>query len=313
MQIGLRVRGLGRGALRLARPVGRAGRRLRPPWPRFLVRARRRRLEHEELVQREAAKSAFLRLAAHELRGPLALTRGYLDMIRAEDLGPIPPAAGEALAQIEAKLADMDELVAEMTELARVQHGRARLQMEELDLFEVAQEAAERVRPLLGARHHLVVERPEPAMRAAGDRLRLRTVLVNLLGNAIKYSPQGGEIRCRVVRSDGILHVSVSDPGIGLDPRQLGLLFEPFSRLPGAGAVQAPGLGLGLHVAAEIARAHGGSLEVAPGVGGGSVFTLSLPALAEVVDRGRPAASSRSRASAMPAFRPARRAGATLP
>ncbi|HXM55053.1 MAG TPA: HAMP domain-containing sensor histidine kinase [Candidatus Dormibacteraeota bacterium] len=286
----------------MGRRLGRLTGVVRRIRPHPLASARRRRRERDELTQREAAKSAFLRLAAHELRTPIAVTRGYVEMLREGDLGPMADAAVDALAQVEARLGEMDELVMEMTELARVQQGPAGLRIEELDLYEVVEEAGARVRPLLGARHHLLIERPAAPMRAAGDRLRIRTVLVNLLGNAIKYSPDGGVIRARIERGDGWLHVRVSDQGVGLDPAELDRLFQPFSRLSAARAVEAPGLGLGLYVACEIARVHGGRVEGGPGPRGrGSVFTFSLPSLpgdpepAAVPDQRRPVPAVRAR------------------
>jgi signal transduction histidine kinase len=99
--------------------------------------------------------------------------------------------------------------------------------------------------------------------------------LTNLIGNAIKYSPRGGEVRVSVRNSGGSVRVSVSDHGVGIDAAQLDRLFQPFSRLRTQSA--APGLGLGLYVAREIARAHQGELSATSNTDGGSTFVLTLP------------------------------------
>jgi signal transduction histidine kinase len=110
-----------------------------------------------------------------------------------------------------------------------------------------------------------------------GERFRLRTMLANLLNNAVKYSPEGGEVRCTLSRRGRGVVVTVADRGIGMDAGEMRSLFQPFARLAEGARVAPNGLGLGLHLSRSIAEAHGGRLTATPNPGGGSVFTVWLP------------------------------------
>jgi signal transduction histidine kinase len=110
-----------------------------------------------------------------------------------------------------------------------------------------------------------------------GDRLRLVTVLVNLLANAVKYSPAGGEVRCTVRSGEGLAVITVSDQGIGIDAEDVPRLFTRFSRVVRGVDSEIPGTGLGLYIARQLARKHGGDIIAASRRGVGSSFTVSLP------------------------------------
>ena len=109
------------------------------------------------------------------------------------------------------------------------------------------------------------------------DRGRIGTVIANLLDNAIKYSPAGGEILCTVGASEGRAYMTVRDPGVGIAPEHLELLFARFTRLPTERNITLPGTGLGLYLCRDIARRHGGDIEVESQLEAGSTFTLRLP------------------------------------
>jgi signal transduction histidine kinase len=235
---------------------------------------RRLRRDYLRLLELEASKSAFLYLAAHELRTPVALVRGYLEMIGGQTLGPVSPEAKEALSRADAKLAEMNELVSQMVEMARLQEGH-QLRLELVDVRDVVREAIDRTEPLARSDHNLVADDPGRPVRVMADRFRIRTILTNLIGNAIKYSPQGGEIRVSIKNSGGSVDVSVSDQGIGIKPAELDQLFQPFARKRPQRV--GPGLGLGLYVAREIARAHKGDLSVSSNADQGSTFVVTLP------------------------------------
>jgi two-component system, OmpR family, phosphate regulon sensor histidine kinase PhoR len=252
------------GTLRQRLPGGRAGR------DRQLLEA-----ECGRLQEVDAARTAYLRLAAHEIRRPLALVRGYLDMAAAERARAASPLARESLARAVERLQDLDEIAGQMAEMARLRQGRAHLHRRIVDVWTVVEDAVRRSAPLAGPAHRLVVRRPARPARVLADEARLRTALVNLLENAIKYSPGGGEVSVSTSLEDGLASISVSDQGVGIDPARREDLFRPFSRSAGQGV---PGLGLGLHVAMEVARAHGGTLRVLPNQAAGTTFVLSLPA-----------------------------------
>jgi signal transduction histidine kinase len=233
---------------------------------------------YRRLVDREAAKSGFLLLAAHELRAPIALVRGYSEIISSGAFGVLSADGRRALDAMEIKLAEMEQLGQDMAEMARLQDADTALKREELTAGELVAEAVERVRPLAGPAHHIEVDERGTPLRLTGDRRRLLTLLANLIGNAVKYSPEGGAI---VITSRGHrrqVTISVRDEGVGIPREQIGRLFRPFSRLLQEGARGIPGTGVGLYLCREIARAHAGDLAAESHGKRGSTFVLTLPA-----------------------------------
>ncbi|MBO0685981.1 MAG: HAMP domain-containing histidine kinase [Candidatus Dormibacteraeota bacterium] len=264
----------------LARPAG-ALRRAVGPLMRMVGRGRaggdRPLLEAEcgRLQEVDAARSAFLRLAAHEIRRPLALIRGYLEMAAAGGTPEADALARQSLERATERMGDLEEIAGQMTEMARLREGPAQLQERVLDLRGVVDDAVRRSAPLAGPAHRLAVRNSPWPARVLADEVRLRTVLVNLLENAIKYSPGGGEVSISTSLENGLASVSVSDQGVGIDPNRRHELFQPFTR---AGDRGVSGVGLGLHVAMEVVRAHGGTLRVLPNRVAGTTFVMTLPA-----------------------------------
>jgi signal transduction histidine kinase len=240
-----------------------------------VIGSRRLRNERQRALDLASARGGFLRLVSHEIRTPLAVARGYVDIVRSGTLGTVNDEVRNALGSVEEKLCDIEELVGHMIETARLEAGSGQLRLERLDLRTVLDEALSRTAELRGPRHPVTVDVPNRPLLVECDHFRLRTVLCNMLTNAVKYSPDGGPIRCTVRRARRRAEVSVADRGIGIAPEQVEQVFRPFTRLPGAAS--ATGLGLGLHIAREVARAHGGDLDAHPNAGGGSVFVLSMP------------------------------------
>jgi signal transduction histidine kinase len=221
----------------------------------------------------------LLRLASHELRGPITVIRGYLSMLEQGALGPLSPAARRAVRTVLAKADEANVIVDQLLETARIEEGRLSLRLEPSDLRELAGLAADRVRPLLSERHLLEVDLAGAPVVAEVDRERLRTVLGNLLDNAIKYSPGGGLIRV-VVRDEvesAQVVVEVSDQGIGIAPEEMPRLFTRFGRLVNPENSHIPGTGLGLHLSRELVRRQGGELTATSGPGRGTSFRLVLP------------------------------------
>jgi len=244
---------------------------------RRIVTARRLRATLRRTADDASAKSLILRLASHEIRTPLALARGYVDIIRSETLGPVNLEIAETLGSVDQKLQQIEELVTQMVETARLDADGSGLQLAQLDMRDVVAEAVARLTEQLGPEHELRVTVPTLPALVRGERFRLRMLLTNLLSNAVKYSPQGGEVRCTLREHRRRVEVTVADRGIGIPPAEQSRLFQPFTRLP-EGLQAAPlGLGLGLHLSRAIAEAHRGTLTAAANPGGGSLFTLSLP------------------------------------
>jgi len=236
--------------------------------------AARLRTHADRMAELERTKTQFLNLASHELRGPLTVVRGYNSML--ED-GAIPHDQIPAVARIlETKLAQMDLLIEQMLETARLEQSDLAYAHETFDLGGVAQEQVDVFRAV-GRGNPFVVRAAGDPLPVVGDRHRVGAIVANLLDNALKYSPQGEEIVCAFGRSGALAFVSVCDQGPGIAAEHLPLLFKRFGRLPTDQNVTVPGTGLGLFLCKEIAERHGGDIDVRTAPGEGSEFTLKLP------------------------------------
>ena len=235
--------------------------------------AARLRAEADQMAELERMKTEFLNLASHELRGPLAVVRGYNWMLRD---GVVRSDEMPAIAKIvEVKLVQIHMLVEQMLEAARLEADRVVLNRSVFDLADVVSEQANAFASL--TEHAINIVRPDQRVLVSADQARITTVVANLIDNAIKYSPDAGEVQVRVGENDGWAFVAVRDFGIGIAPDDLPLLFQRFSRLPTEQNVTVPGTGLGLFLCQQIAQRHGGVIVVESTAGEGSEFTLRLP------------------------------------
>ncbi|HKW08264.1 MAG TPA: PAS domain-containing sensor histidine kinase [Candidatus Dormibacteraeota bacterium] len=232
------------------------------------------RARAEQMAELERMKTEFLNLASHELRGPLAVVRGYNWMLRDGVVGgdEVP----EIARIVEPKLAQIHMLVEQMLEAARLEADRLELDRTTFDLVDVASEQARAFASMSDGRSVDVVK-PNGAVRVSADRGRIATVVGNLMDNALKYSPADRNIEVTVGEDDGYAFVAVRDFGVGIAAEHLPLLFQRFSRLPTEQNVTVPGTGLGLFLCQQIAARHGGSIGVESAPGEGSEFTLRLP------------------------------------
>jgi signal transduction histidine kinase len=232
----------------------------------------------ERMAALESNKTQFLNLASHELRGPLTVIRGYVSMMSTGMLGQLNERGRKAADVMSAKVLEMNELIEEMIEAARLEEGGVTLRAVETDLRDIARDAAEIVAPLLESKHNLVMDLPERKVRVNVDPDRTKTIVANLLSNAIKYSPDGGTITCQVRSRAGTARVAVSDHGIGISREGMATLFTRFGRVITPQTEHLKGTGLGLFLGRQLARLQGGDITVASVEGEGSTFTLQLPA-----------------------------------
>jgi signal transduction histidine kinase len=229
----------------------------------------------ERVLALEEVKSRFLKLASHELRGPLALVKGYMSMVSegvltAEELQRVMP-------MIEGRLEQMSGMLNEMLETARLEDDRLELKPELFDMRQAVAAVTEALRPLAGESHPVRVLVPEHAVPVLADRARVETIVTNLIDNAIKYSPRGGHIDCTVEVRDGEALVAVTDQGIGIAGEDMKVLFTRFGRITSDATVSIPGTGLGLYLSRELARMQKGDLTARSEAGHGSTFVLQLP------------------------------------
>src|SRR3954467_11825257 len=216
--------------------------------------------------------------ASHELKTPLMVLRAGVE--RALIHPGTPPEMLQSLDETLAQINQMTEMVENLLTLARADEGRAPLAVEESDLREVVADVAETAGMLgEGAGGSAVHAVPGSPVRLAIDRHRIREMLLNMVTNAIKYTPQGGTIACNLEQDDGAVTVTVRDSGIGIAPGDLPHIFDRFWRADQARSRtgERPGTGLGLSITKWIAEAHGGSITVQSRPGRGSAFTVRLP------------------------------------
>lgn len=243
---------------------------------RHQLEADRLRQKAEHLAELEKAKSEFLRLASHELRGPAATLTGYLSLIEDESLGPIPQKLRPVVPVLQAKARQISLLANEMVEAARLEDRRPQLERNRVDLSDLVRRAVKMAGTTASAKHKLRFDdKVGHRIWVMGDMMRLEIVINNLVDNAIKYSPSGGDVITALSTDGELALVMVSDKGIGIAAEDMSRLFVRFSRL--GQLAEVPGTGLGLYLARELARLHGGDIKVVSTPGQGSEFTLSLP------------------------------------
>ena len=198
-------------------------------------------------------------------------------MIEEGTFGEVTGNVRKVLPIVRSRLAQMSAMVDQMLETARLEEDRLQLVPRDVDLRELVRTAVAAVEPLAGPAHRLVVEECAEAVPVRVDAGRVATILANILDNAVKYSPSGGEVRCTVGAGAATARVVVSDQGLGIAERDLARLFSRFGRIVTSDNSHISGTGLGLYLARTLARLHGGDITVRSSVGAGSEFTLTLP------------------------------------
>ena len=252
------------------------------PFAAAALRSADRQREQEEVVRRlrevAHAKSEFLNLASHELRGPLTVLMGYLSLLEDGAFGAVPEAFASSMPLINARLAEMETLINAMLDTARLDGDQLRLDVTAVDLREVVDDAVRRCEIFVQAGQRVGLRCPDRPVPVRADRERMITVVANIVNNAIKYSVDGTDVTCALQVEGETATVAISDAGIGVAPEDLGTLFTRFGRVRSDPRVRGvPGTGLGLYLARELTRAHGGDVLVRSQPGVGSTFTVLLP------------------------------------
>jgi CheY-like chemotaxis protein/two-component sensor histidine kinase len=232
-----------------------------------------RRQIREALREEDRRKDEFLATLAHELRNPLAPLKTGLELLRLP--GADPEIGGRARAMMERQLDHLVRLVDDLLEVSRIARGKIVLQPASIDLCEVVRAAVELSGPATATPRRLTLSLPDAPLLANGDRVRLVQALGNLLGNAVKFTREHGQIWLSAVRDGDRARISVRDDGEGIPRERLDGIFELFSQVhPARGG----GLGIGLTLARALVALHGGCVEGrSAGPGQGSEFIVSLP------------------------------------
>jgi len=235
---------------------------------RFNEMAASLRRQHERQM-------AFLAGVAHDLRNPLSALTMSTAIVSPDK--PLPPEARirSTMALVRRQVERLERMVGDFLDTARIEAGQLELKIEPCDACQLARNVVELFQATSGA-HTIHYEGQDEPMVLHLDPARIEQILNNLVSNAIKYSPAGGEVLVRVERQAEHVIISVSDRGLGISPEEQPRLFEPFRRA-GSPASGIPGMGLGLFVCRRIAEAHGGRIELESEPGNGSTFRVLLP------------------------------------
>lgn len=238
-------------------------------------------LEREALLQRvevaSTSKSNFIGAMSHEFRTPLNAILGYADILRAEAAGPMTADQRGKLERISANVRHLERMVTEILTAARSDIVGIKVEPKPVDLVAIVREAAASIESLAVEKGlTLTVDVPDEKISAVTDPSKLHQILINLLGNAIRYTDRGHvSLRARV-DGDAVI-LEVGDTGIGIAPEHRERIFERFWQVDQGRTRLRGGTGLGLMVSRDLARALGGDIEVASEIGGGSTFTVRLP------------------------------------
>jgi histidine kinase len=227
------------------------------------------------LEQTDRRRLELIGTVAHELRTPLSSIRGVMEGLVD---GVLPPEPATFLG-VQHEVARLQRLVHDLEELSRADADQIPLNCRATDVVELVSPAVERLRPQFEDKGvTLTVDAPAGLPIAWADPGRITQVLLNLLGNALQYTPAGGQVSLRAWREDNSLQIAVQDTGIGIEPQHLAHIFERFFRVDKSRSRAGGGSGIGLTISRRLIEAHGGRLWAAsPGVGQGSTFTVSLP------------------------------------
>lgn len=234
---------------------------------------------NRRLEDLDALRKQYLRNVSHEFRTPLTVIRGWAEYLR--DAGPQPETTMRDVMRTILESSDrVIDMVDTLIEVSRVEQDDAAqtLDLRELEMRELVHGALEPLQPVAQRKGiDLRVELPDEATSLVGDAALLVQLVRKLTENAVKYSRDGDRIALRVCADAGCLRVEVSDDGPGIEPGHLPHIFEKFYMADGGISRRTGGTGVGLYLAREVARLHGGDIEVRSEPGRGSVFTVRLP------------------------------------
>ncbi len=232
----------------------------------------RRRL----LREMDSMHSTFTSMLVHDLRSPLTVITGYLQLLEFS-ASALPPSNRRYLASIRDACTRMIALISDILDVSKLEAGKLTLARERLDLAALVGEIVDRMRPVADQQQVALGFRAGAPTAVDADAGRLEQVVMNLLSNALKFTPPGGRIAVEVWEDGGAAHVAVVDSGPGIPPAEMPLLFEKFSQTTTGKRARGPGTGLGLVICRHLVEAHGGRIHAESEPGHGARFVFRLP------------------------------------
>jgi PAS domain S-box-containing protein len=224
------------------------------------------------------AKSEFLATMSHELRTPLNAIAGYAELLALGVRGPVNDGQLRDLTRIRQNQQHLLEIITDILNFSRIEAGRIQYALGAVPVRDVLARMEGVIEPQARARAlEYRCENVADGLAVVADREKLEQVLINLLGNAVKYTPPGGRVTLYADADDARVRIHVRDTGVGIEPASLASIFEPFVQLESPLTRTSEGAGLGLAISRELARGMGGELGATSTPGAGSVFTIELP------------------------------------
>ena len=224
------------------------------------------------------AKSEFLTAMSHELRTPLNAIGGYTELLSLGLGGPITQEQTDYLERIRRSQQHLLRIISDLLNFSRIEAGQISYEVGQFSLRDAISTVAPLVEPQAQAKQvKLVIDESEQDCVATADRAKVDQILLNLLGNAVKFTPTGGKVSVSCRADEHVARIVVTDTGMGIASDKLEAIFEPFVQLGRSLSSAHEGTGLGLAISRDLARAMSGDLTVTSMLGAGSTFTLSLP------------------------------------
>ncbi|MGB9067259.1 MAG: response regulator [Candidatus Acidiferrales bacterium] len=238
----------------------------------------------EELERSSKFKDQFLSTMSHELRTPLNAVLGFSDLLGEDRYGPLNEKQRRYVNHISTGGKHLLRLINDILDLSRIEAGRLQLTIETVRVDTSLSEACDTLQPLASKKNHNLIKHPAPGLSVRADGTRLKQILMNLIGNAVKFTPDGGTIELAAKKIDDHVRLEVRDSGPGIPPDEQKRIFEAFYRLT-QNAKAAEGSGLGLAITQRLVELHGGKLGLESEPGRGSCFFFTLPLVPSVEPR----------------------------
>jgi len=232
----------------------------------------------EEVKRMSRRKTDFVSSVTHELRTPLTSIKGYASILLTGKLGNLPKEASERIEKMNRHSDELAQLVNELLDISRIESGKVAMKQEPQDLNNIAEKVADLLAVQLKDKQiETSINIPQEESAVFVDRNQIERVLINLIGNAIKFTPPKGKISIAARKADKMVRVDIADTGCGIPQEALEAVFEEFYRVDNPINQEAKGTGLGLALVKHIIEAHKGKIWVTSKVGRGSTFSFTLP------------------------------------
>ncbi|HEX8127603.1 MAG TPA: ATP-binding protein [Pyrinomonadaceae bacterium] len=232
-------------------------------------------------------REEFLALTTHDLRSPLTVISGVISFFTSGRLGELSPEQKNMVQMMERNTQNLIELVNDLLDAAKLESGSLQLELSDVDLRAHVHEVCEPFVQIAREKGLALTleDAPAPVPTVRADRAKIRRVVVNLISNALKFTPKGGRVSVRVEPAgDGEVCISVSDTGVGIAPDDLPILFDKYEQARHRATRGEKGTGLGLYITRQLVELHGGRIRVESEVGRGSTFSFTLPIAGEDSD-----------------------------